>query len=45
MQISYQDIVTDPTTLRIPLSNIMKTGLISVAMWMGLIWAGWALLH
>ncbi|HVN85188.1 MAG TPA: hypothetical protein VMW17_10115 [Candidatus Binatia bacterium] len=44
MQISYQDVATDPTTLRIPVSNMMKTALISLALWSGLIWAAWMVL-
>ena len=44
MQASYQDIEGDPTTLRIPLSNMMKTGLISLALWSAIIWTAWTLL-
>jgi hypothetical protein len=45
MQISYQDIAREPTTLRIPLSNVVKTGLISLTLWSGIIWVAWSALH
>lgn len=45
MQASYQDIEGDPTTLRIPFSNLVKTGLISVALWSAIIWTMWTLVH
>lgn len=45
MQISYEDIAAEPTTLRIPVSNIVKTGLISAALWCAIIWAVGAILH
>ncbi len=45
MQISYQDLVAEPTTLRIPMSHIVKTGLISLTLWSGIILATWMLLY
>ena len=44
MQISYQDLAAEPTALRIPLSNLVKTGLISLTLWSGIILATWVLL-